>query len=134
MAWPEEEIPELVEGETPTLLMAEFGNKAIDALRILGAISIEKGANDEVLYSDTGVTIKYGSGFDLEDFTGSVTIIQPESPLNPTFDLSKAWKMTFTKSRLTNIEVVDSGYELKEIVICEDGSPETYEFVIRSPE
>tara|TARA_R110002110_G_scaffold213038_1_gene426078 strand:+ start:39 stop:308 length:270 start_codon:yes stop_codon:yes gene_type:complete len=57
--WPDGEIEELVKGERPTLIEAEKGNELIDALNVLGKITIEKGTDDEVQYSADGVRIIY---------------------------------------------------------------------------
>jgi len=59
VSWPDDPIPELVKGERPTLLEAELGNEVIDAVNVLGNITIEKGAEDEVQYSATGVKVIY---------------------------------------------------------------------------
>ena len=59
MRWPNDPIPGLVKGERPTLLEAELGNEVIDAVNVLGNITIEKGTKDEVQYSASGIKVIY---------------------------------------------------------------------------
>ena len=62
MSWPDDDIEELVKGERPTLLEAVKGNEVIDALNVLGNMTIERGTEEEVQYSEDGVKIIYGGG------------------------------------------------------------------------
>ena len=116
MAWPEDPLDLLVKGARPTLLEAEKGNEILNALNVLGAITIEKGAKDEVLYSDAGIKITYGIGF---AFSGSVTVLNP-------LDITQQFVITFQKGEVKKVEQEASDYETKEVTICEDGAEATY--------
>ena len=59
MSWPDDDIEELVKGERPTLLEAEKGNEVIEALNVLGNMTIESGHMNDVQYSADGVKIIY---------------------------------------------------------------------------
>jgi len=59
MSWPDDDITELVKGARPTLIEAEKGNEVIKPLNVLRNITIEKGTDDEILYSEDGVKIVY---------------------------------------------------------------------------
>ena len=72
MPWPDDDIPELVKGERPTLLEAEKGNEVINALNALRNLTITAGQVDEVKYADDEVAIVYKGAIG-EGFTGTIT-------------------------------------------------------------
>ena len=122
--WPDGEIEELVKGERPTLIEAEKGNELIDALNILGKITIEKGTDDEVQYSADGVRLIYesaGSG----DISGSFVLLNAD-------DVTQKITVTIEDSVITDITTGVSDWEEKEITICEDGSSVDYTFLVKT--
>jgi hypothetical protein len=50
-------IPNVYQGEVPSLLDATLANKLIDSINALNKIEVKKGDKNEVLYSRQGVTI-----------------------------------------------------------------------------
>ena len=65
-------IQRLVVGETPTLIEAEKGNELIDRINAMGAISIEQGTKDEVIYSGDSIKIRYKfppNGWEFKEIT-----------------------------------------------------------------
>ena len=124
MPWPDDDIPELVKGERPTLLEAETGNEVVTAINALRNITITAGQVDEVQYATAEVAIVYrGSAGGL---AGSVKVIDAE-------DVTKQLVITWNASGvLESITSETSFIEEKEIVICEDGSEETYTFLVKT--
>jgi len=120
--WPDDDIVDLIKGERPTLLEAEKGNELIKALNALRNITISRSQEDGVTYSDDEVAITYGMKF---DFTGTVKVINP-------LDLSEMFVVSFSKGSLVSVTTEASGWQEKEITICEDGSPVAYTFVVKS--
>ena len=129
MPWPDDDIPALVKGERPTLLEAETGNEVVTAINTLGNISITRGygnGDGEVIYDSDGVTIV------VEDSTlfapnGEFTFLDAT-------DLTKKIEVVFLNGVIQSVTVVESEWIEKEIVICEDGSEETYTFLVKSTE
>ena len=118
-----DDIEDLVVGERPTYLEAEYGNQTVKALHILGNISIEKGNTDSVNYSDDGVQIIYGG--DLSGYTGTIKMFDAE-------DITKRWVVSLEEGDIISITQEASGWEEKTIEICEDGSAVSYTFLVKS--
>ena len=123
MSWPDDDIAELVKGERPTLLEAVKGNEVIDALNVLRNMTIEKGTEDEVQFSEDGVKIVYG--MNLGEVSGTFAIINAN-------DLTQKISVTVDKGTITEISLGSSGWEEKTITICEDGSAVDYTFLVKS--
>ena len=124
MPWPDDDIPELVKGERPTLLEAETDNEVVTAINALRNITITPGQVDEVNYATDEVAIVY-SGSE-GGIAGSVKVIDAE-------DVTKQLVITWDSSGvLESITSETSFIEEKEIVICEDGSEETYTFLVKT--
>tara|TARA_R100001163_G_C5039430_1_gene177889 strand:- start:709 stop:1089 length:381 start_codon:yes stop_codon:yes gene_type:complete len=122
--WPDGEIVELVKGERPTLLEAEKGNEVIDALNVLGNITIEKGTDDEVQYSADGVKIIYGIGIST-DQDGTFALLNAD-------DLTQKVTVTIEDGSITDITLSASDWVEKTITICEDGSAVDYTFLVKT--
>ena len=123
MSWPDDEIEELVKGERPTLLEAVKGNEVIDALNVLGNMTIERGTEDEVQYSDDGVKIIYGGN--LGDVSGTFRMLDAE-------DVTKKISVTIDRGTVTEIKTEASEWVEKEITICEDGASVNYTFLVKA--
>ena len=123
MPWPDDEIPELVKGERPTLLEAETGNEVITALNALRNLTIASGTNDEVVYSGDEVAITYKGGGGPGK---TIKVIDAE-------DVTKQYEIVWNDSGfLESISVETSEWAEKEVTICEDGSAATYTFLVKS--
>ena len=120
-----DDIEDLVVGERPTYLEAEYGNQTVKALHILGNISIEKGSADSVNYSDDGVQIIYGG--DLSGYTGTIKMFDAE-------DITKRWVIGFEEGTIITVTSEASGWEEKIVELCEDGSAVEYTFLIKTPD
>tara|TARA_R110002020_G_scaffold181692_2_gene376866 strand:+ start:1095 stop:1469 length:375 start_codon:yes stop_codon:yes gene_type:complete len=124
VSWPDDDIEELVKGERPTLLEAEKGNEVIEALNVLGNMTIESGHMNDVQYSADGVKIIYDPsvpyGMD-ED----VYVLKADDP-------SIKLKLVFSDGTLLGVFEEASEWVEKEITICEDGSPATYTFLVKA--
>ena len=53
-----DKVPEVYQGEAPTLLDAELANKLIGAVNALQNMVIKDGASNKVIYSDYGITLQ----------------------------------------------------------------------------
>lgn len=116
-------IAELVKGQSPTLLTASKGNELIKALNILANIEIYADSSDSVKYTDSGIYIYYKkAGYDI---SGEFEFIDAS-------DITKMYKITVEEGDITSVEYVDSAYSIKEVEICEDGEPVTYNFVVQT--
>ena len=124
--WPDGEIEQLVKGERPTLLEAVKGNEVIDALNVLGNITIEKGNDDEVQYSADGVRIIYETATS-GDFSGTFVLLNAD-------DVTQRITVTVEDSLIVGIAVDTSRWEEKAITICEDGSAVEYTFLVKTPD
>ena len=123
MSWPDDDIEELVKGERPTLLEAEKGNEVIDSLNVLGNMTIERGTDDEVQYSEDGVKIIYGGN--LDDVSGTFRMLDAE-------DVTKKISVTIDRGIVTEIKTEASEWVEKEITICEDGVSVNYTFLVKA--
>ena len=123
MSWPDDPIPELIQGDRPTLLEAEKGNELINALNVLRNVTIGSGEQNQVLYSADGIKIEFAST--LSDFNGSIECLDAA-------DITKKWVLTFEFGTLRSIEQQASAYEEKIVQICESGSAVNVTFVVKS--
>lgn len=124
MPWPDDDIPELVKGERPTLLEAELGNEIIRSLNALRNITVNSGAVNNVLYYDDEVKIITKGGWGGE--SGMVRVLDAE---DPTAQYRIRWN---SLGLLEEIISEPSEWIEKEIVICEDGEEATYTFLVKS--
>lgn len=122
MTW---KIDKLVLGERPTLIEADKGNELIAALNKLSNITIQGGQNDAVEYTADGVVITWGKFLTGESFSGTLRLLDAE-------DITQRYFLTIQDNMIVASGVESSGWVEKEIEICEDGSAETYTFLVKS--
>ena len=108
----------------PTLIQAEKGNELIDALNQLGNITIEAGDQDLVAYNSNGIAITYNK-FGVGEYSGTIKVLDAA-------DLTKRYVVTFEENLVVSVTVESSGWEEKDIEICEGGSAVTYTFLVKS--
>jgi len=125
MSFPVEPIQELSVGSRPTFLEADFANKIIRAINILGNIQIDQTIpGGKVIYDDEKVTLKWKDISD-QSYTGTIKILDAN-------DLSKQWVIEIDHGSIPKVTYEDSLYEFKTVEICESGSAVSYEFLIKS--
>ena len=121
MTW---DISKLVKGEVPTLIEAAKGNELIDALNKLGNITIDAGDQDVVTYNADGIAITYNK-FGVGQYSGTIKVLDAA-------DLTKRYVVTVEENLVVSVTVESSGWEEKDIEICEGGSAVTYTFLVKS--
>ena len=122
--WPLFDIPELVKGQTPTLLEAETANEVIDALNVLGNMTIESGHMNDVRYSEDGVKITFDPNVPY-GMTEDVYVLKADDP-------SIKLKLVFSEGTLLGVFEESSDWVEKTITICEDGSSVDYTFLVKA--
>ncbi len=110
----------LRKGSTPTFLTASFANKIIHAINTLGNIQIKGGSKDQVLYSNSGVTIEYASAGNLNK---TLRLLDPANLNQVNINIEKGVVKKITTS--------SSGLKWKTISVCEGGSPTNYTFLTK---
>jgi hypothetical protein len=124
MAWNDDLIPEAVVGERPTLIEADYANKLIRAINILGNIQIDQTIpGGKVVYGDDGITLTWEDLRDKYNFNGSIELIDATN-------VAKKWVVTVEESMIPTVSYVDSDFEVLSLDICVSGSTQTRNFIV----